>query len=219
MTTAAPAIRTSTTSVARSAVSGDTALVGALGHVGAPGTTGAAYFFVRSGSQWTEQTKLLPNGPLGSRLFGRRVALEGDTALVAGMAPDAVHVFERSGGQWSHQQALVPSAASDDAIFGDSIALEGDTAVIGAPRDREGTDGGSAFVFVRGSNQWTEQAKLAPDAPALGAWFGGAVALSGETALIGAKYERVDLPFRSREATVRPTSFRGRGSNGSGRLG
>jgi hypothetical protein len=83
--------------------------------------------------------------------------------------------------------------------FGSSAALSGDTALVGAfledpdlgagPIDRAG----SAYVFVRSVATWTQQAKLnAGDAEASD-WFGRSVALSGDTALVGASYEDPDL--------------------------
>lgn len=55
------------------AVGGDTAVAGAHG-------AKAAYVFVRGGSIWTEQQKLVPSG--SGEWFGQSVSLSGDTAAV-----------------------------------------------------------------------------------------------------------------------------------------
>ncbi|MGI6496309.1 MAG: FG-GAP repeat protein [Kiritimatiellia bacterium] len=71
--------------------------------------------------------------------------------------------------------------------FGTSVALSGDIALVGAYADDDkGTDSGSAYVFTRDGTTWTQQAKLIADDGAKRDYFGWSVALSGDTALVGA---------------------------------
>jgi hypothetical protein len=67
------------------------------------------------------------------------------------------------------------------------VALSGDTAVVGAVYDDNpgGTNAGSAYVFVRSGTSWGQQTKLTASDAATAQQFGVAVALSGETALVG----------------------------------
>ena len=59
--------------------------------------------------------------------------------------------------------------------------------MVGAYRDSDaGNHSGSAYVFVRSGTTWTEQAKLTASDAQAGDWFGIAVALSGDTAVVGA---------------------------------
>jgi hypothetical protein len=91
------------------------------------------------------------------------------------------------GSVWAEEQKLlaVDGAAGDD--FGIYASLDGDTALVGACADDDnGVDSGSAYVFTRTGTTWTQQAKLLPSDGAAGDLFGGAVSLSGDTALIGA---------------------------------
>jgi hypothetical protein len=83
---------------------------------------------------------------------------------------------------------LVASDASADDRFGSSVALDGDTAVIGAYRDNHvgGFDAGSAYVFVRTGEAWTEQSELTAWDAASDDNFGSSVALDCDTAVIGA---------------------------------
>ncbi len=63
-------------------LSGDTALVGAVYDDDNGADSGSAYVFVRSGTTWTQQQKLLASdGAVGDQ-FGGSVSLSGDTALV-----------------------------------------------------------------------------------------------------------------------------------------
>ena len=48
------------------------------------------------------------------------------------------------------------------------------------------TDQGSAYVFTRSGTTWTQQAKLTASDGAADDCFGDSVALSGDTALVGA---------------------------------
>ncbi|MHC4976917.1 MAG: hypothetical protein ACYTF7_09985 [Planctomycetota bacterium] len=176
------------------ALDGDTALIGAYGDDDGGSDSGSAYVFVRSGTTWTEQDKLTSSDAAASDLFGRSVALDGDTALVGaredddgGSSSGSAYVFVRSGATWTEQDKLTASDAATFDAFGASVALDGDTALVGASGDDDdGSSSGSAYVFVRSGSTWTEQAKLTASDAALSAFFGVSASLEGDTALIGA---------------------------------
>ncbi len=181
------------------AVSGDTAVVGAFASLTMPTNThtGAAYVFVRNNGAWSLQSKLVPNDGLQSDNFGWSVALSGDTALVGaiyatdnGVKKGAAYVFVRNGVTWSLQQKLVPNDGIPLGDFGWSVALEGDTALIGAMLDDDkGVGAGAAYFFLRNGTTWSAQQKLVANDGAAGDQLGAAVALSGDTALLGACYD------------------------------
>ncbi len=52
--------------------------------------------------------------------------------------------------------------------------------------DDGGTDSGSAYVFTRTGGVWSQQAKLTASDLAYADYFGVSVAVSGDTAVIGA---------------------------------
>lgn len=85
---------------------------------------------------------------------------------------------------------LVASDAAASDEFGYAVAISGDTAVVGAQRDGDGgSQTGSAYVFIKSGGAWTQQAKLtASDAGSLDN-FGNAVAISGDTIVVGAVYD------------------------------
>jgi hypothetical protein len=94
---------------------------------------------------------------------------------------------------WAVTPVEVAKLVADDGatndFFGFSVALSGDTVVIGAFRDSDdvkGVDSGSAYVFARSGTNWSQQAKLTATDGAANDTFGGNVALSGDTAVIGA---------------------------------
>ena len=181
------------------ALSGNTALVGAPSKtVNGLSQAGAAYVFVRSGTTWTQQAELTASDAATSDQFGYSVALSGDTALVgadlkavgAKARAGAAYVFVRSGTTWTQQAELPAPSPTTGGHFGWAVSLSGDTALIGAPGQtvRGLADVGAAYVFTRADTSWTRQADLAPydNPPGDGVSFGASLALSGDTALIGA---------------------------------
>ncbi len=71
--------------------------------------------------------------------------------------------------------------------FGFSVAISGSTVVVGADAaDGSATDQGATYVFVRSGTSWNQQAKLTADDNGSLGGFGLGVALSGDTALVGA---------------------------------
>ncbi len=175
-------------------VSGTTAIAGAYGANDKGTEGGTAYVFTQSGSVWNEQAKLFPMDGTAADRFGFTVSMSGDTALVGaylhdGVAVDggAAYVFVRTGMTWTQQAKLVSAdmAASDQ--FGVSVALDGDTAVIGAfGDDDKASNAGTAFVFVRSGMTWTQEAKLTAGDGAANDNFGRAVAIAGNTVVVGA---------------------------------
>jgi hypothetical protein len=124
-----------------------------------------------------------------------------DDATAAG----AVYVFVRSAGTWSQQAYLKASNADAFDFFGMSVAVSGNTIVVGAPGESgsgRGTDlppsaqdsndapaAGAAYVFVRSGTTWTQQAYVKASNPTSGDEFGDAVAISGDTFVVGAQFE------------------------------
>lgn len=93
-----------------------------------------------------------------------------------------------------------PSSASWK--FGLKVASAGDTVVVGAPYEDSGAtgvngnqadssapDSGAVFVYVRRGDQWSQQAYLKASNTGQGDRFGAAVAISGDTVVVGAARE------------------------------
>ena len=116
-------------------------------------------------------------------------------------APDsgAAYVFVRHGQVWNQQAYLKASNAAAGCLFGVSVGIAGDTVVVGAhwedgsavgvdgnQGDNLVPDSGAAYVFVRSGTTWSQQAYLKASNAAAGDWFGGAVAIAGDTVVVGA---------------------------------
>ena len=174
-------------------VSGDTALIGAIGDDDNGSFSGSAYVFIRDATGlWTEQAKLLASAGAAGDAFGRSVSVSGDTALIGAATDDdlgsfsgSAYVFIRDAtGLWTEQAKLLASDGAASDQFGVSVSVSDDTALIGA---HVGFSSGSADVFTRdATGLWTQQAKLLPSDGAFFDLFGFSVSVSGDTALIGA---------------------------------
>jgi hypothetical protein len=125
-------------------------------------------------------------------LFGRDVALDGDTALIGacedyyyGIDAGSVFVFIRNGTTWTQQAKLHASDEQGYDTFGSSVSLSGDSALIGADSSN-GDSIGSAYVFTRTGTIWIEEAKLLPSGGSSENLFGNSVDIDGDTALVAA---------------------------------
>lgn len=153
------------------ALSGDTAVIGALGEdssaTGVNGNeadngaaeSGAVYVFIRSGSTWSQQAYLKPSNIESGDQFGIVVAIDGDT-IVAG----------------------APGEASSS------------TGVNGNQADNSKTNAGAAYVFVRSGTTWTQQAYLKASNTDTQDRFGNGVDVSGDTIVVGAPGEASNAP-------------------------
>jgi len=179
------------------AISGDTAVVGALYEDTTAANAGAAYVFTRSGTTWTEQQKIQSSDIQAGDQFGISVSIDGDTVVVGANAEDtggtsagAVYVFTRSGTTWTQQQKIQASDAQRIDNFGYSVDISGDTVVVGAySEDTGGENAGAVYVFTRSGTTWTQQQKIQASDAEANDQFGWRVAISGETVVVGARLE------------------------------
>jgi hypothetical protein len=167
---------------------------------------------------WTQQAYLKAFNTGGGDRFGASVAVSGDTVVVGAPEEDsgatgvngdgtnntasqagAAYVFVRSGTTWT-QQAYLKGYNLDVGgyAFGSAVAVSGDTVVVGAPTEQSSPDfdpfkrlggAGAAYVFVRSGTTWTQQAFLTASNRGGGDFFGSAVAVSGDTVVVGAPGE------------------------------
>ena len=182
------------------AIDGDTLVVGATKGGEGDLQTGSVYVFKYNGSDWEEETELFAENLAYNDQFGYSVAIEGDTILVGAPRHDdgeadsgAAYVFRRNAGTWFPKSNLKGSELFEKAYFGTSVSLSGNTAVVGAYRNdlfaadnSVMEDTGSAYVFRFDGSIWPEEEKLIPADAVGGEEFGWAVAISGDTVVVGA---------------------------------
>ena len=154
---------------------GNTMAVGAKNWDGSLTNEGAVYIFTRSGTTWSEQTKLYPTqevpnaGGSSNPYFGSSVSISNDgNSLLVGMQNESYQLgnntgaalfYTRSGSSWTRQQIITPPSYLFGAeAFGKSSHISGDgnTIVIGSnSRDNPSSNSGSVFVYNRSGNTFS----------------------------------------------------------------
>jgi hypothetical protein len=162
------------------AVNGDTVLVGAPLKAAAAGSfaNGAAYVFVRNGTAWPQQAKLVASTSADGDSFGSALAIEGDRAIIgaplAANHAGSAYVFSRAGSVWTQQAQLVAASSAAGDRFGWSVALSGNQAVVGAPYALASC--GASYTFASTASVWSETADALIGTSTLGDLAGWAVA-------------------------------------------
>ncbi|MEQ8623451.1 MAG: T9SS type A sorting domain-containing protein [Vicingaceae bacterium] len=173
---------------------------------------GSAYIFENNTGTWSELQKIVASDRGIFDFFGSSVAISNDYAIVGAIYEDqdtsggntladagSAYIFKNNSGTWSQAQKLVASDRSSADYFGWSVAISGDFVIVGAigeDHDTSGanaiSDAGSAYIFSFSSGAWHEEQKLVASDRGANDNFGNSVAISGETAIVGAPLEDQD---------------------------
>lgn len=158
---------------------------------------GQVYVFVRDGVTWSEQTILSASDKIASGFFGTSLAMnDRGYAMVgsggtAGAVPNAgrIYVFKRNGTVWSEEATLTASDAFSSSGFAGNVAMSGNYAVVGADNHAVGgtTGVGQAYIFAFDGTVWQEQARLTASNRQGNQRFGSAIAIDGDTVVIGTR--------------------------------
>lgn len=158
--------------------------------------SGAILVYNEAGGVWGPDFTQQIIGPYSApptKNFGSCCATDGTTIAIG--APSAstvglgsVYIYTLVGEVWTQQQVLTGSgetAASD--LFGTAIWVNGNNMLIGAPGSNDGANGnGAVYYFTKSGGVWTQAQKFTQTGPGVSYAFGGAIAVSGTVALIGA---------------------------------
>jgi FG-GAP repeat len=154
-----------------------------------------------------EQTTSQPAGLAQVRLhasdfqahdyFGNSVAMDGDVLAVgapgvdqAGHDSGAIYVFQHDGQGWDETAKLAPDDLGAEDQLGTAVALDGGTLAAGAAyatSKEAGFAAGAVYIFVRQGDGWRQQARLTARDGAAFDLFGAALALEGNTLVVGAR--------------------------------
>ena len=87
----------------------------------------------------------------------------------------------------SYTRVQTIQRASGSGDF-EAVAVDGTTAIVGASAERVNnlTRAGAAYVYIKSGSTWVQQARLAPAVALASQNFGRSVAVSGDTAVVGA---------------------------------
>jgi FG-GAP repeat/PEP-CTERM motif len=173
------------------AISGNTVIIGANRDDDNGTNSGSAYIFKNDGSGWAQVAKLTASDAAQEDEFGISVAISGNTAIVGASATDdagsksgSAYVFENDGSGWAQVAKLTASDAAQEDEFGISVAISDGVAIVGAEHN---DDDGAAYIFSDDGSGWAQVAKLAASDASTDDYFGTAVSISGNTAIVGAE--------------------------------
>ena len=185
------------------AISGDTIVVGPFHTSRDESQPGRGLRLRQAGLRWANATQnaelTASDGAANDYMGYSGIGISGDT-IVAGSGyhggPGAAYVFVMPASGWKDATQTAELTPSDGAA-GDYFAyladaVSGDTVVIGAGYHKVGANAhqGAAYVFVKPASGWaneTQTAELTASDGAAEDYFGyGAVAISGDTVVVGA---------------------------------
>lgn len=173
-------------------IDGDRIVVGSHVSDGIVAGAGSAYVFERSGSSWSQTTKLVASDGLSGDRYGGSVSMDDDLIVVGARGADpagmsgagAAYANRLTGGSWVEEAKILPGDLGASDLFGSSIAIVGERVGIGAVNSNGFT--GAAYVFDRSGGSWSETAKLTADDGDSSDSFGGSIAFDGSLFLVGA---------------------------------
>jgi uncharacterized repeat protein (TIGR01451 family) len=158
---------------------------------------GAAYVYEKQNGQWQFVQKLTPNDTSNS--FGSSVCVKGNLIIVgdprydkAGFGQNnntgAAYIFERQT-NWVLLKKIESPFPGRNYQFGTSVAIENDFAVVGEiklPDVGAIISLGKAHVFKRTGGNWSNNPTVETlSGDFLGGRFGGAVAVNGNSLIVG----------------------------------
>ncbi|MFC2138390.1 T9SS type A sorting domain-containing protein [Bacteroidota bacterium] len=166
------------------AIDGDYAVIGSHGY---NNNHGCIYVLYNDGTNWEQVARLTASDSAANNYFGISLDIAGDI-IVVGSENDTVYVYEKPVSGWVDATETAKLTSSiGGGNFGCSVGISGDVIVVGANMDQ---NNGAAYIFLKPVSDWTdgtEDAKLTTSDLAYLDGFGGAVSISGDLIIVGAK--------------------------------
>ncbi|MBK6524852.1 MAG: FG-GAP repeat protein [Crocinitomicaceae bacterium] len=155
---------------------------------------------------FTEIIKSVANDRAAGDQYGYAVDIDGDYAVIGAYSDNfggsenhgSVYVYKQNGiNDWDFHQKIISNDQEDYDRFGWSVAIDGDYIIVGAYREDEDaselnslSSAGSAYIFEKDvSGNFVQVEKLVASDRAVDDEFGWSVAISGTTAIVGARAE------------------------------
>ena len=137
-----------------------------------------------------QRYKILPDDGMENDYFGSSLAVHGTTAIIgalrhneAGADSGAAYVFDLTTGEQVYE--LLPDIGAARELFGRSVAINGVIIAIGASSDDgAGDEVGAVYLFDAATGQ--QRMKIQPEELDYNDVFGGSIAISGTTLVVGA---------------------------------
>ena len=162
------------------AIDGDTIVASSRWDDDDGNNSGSVYVFERSGTNWSQEAKLIASDAGAYDEFGTGLDIDGNTLVVNtyksgrdNTYPRYTYIFARGAEGWVEEVKLpVPCTGA---------RVDGDTVIAGASN--------SIFIFERSGSEWSQKEEItAPDIATDGQYFGTGRAIDANTMVIGAPY-------------------------------
>jgi len=177
------------------AISSDYAIIGAYHDSTNGEQAGTAYVYHYETNAWNLEQKILASDADVKDWFGYVVDIDGDFAIIGAEGDDdlatnsgAAYIFHYNGTSWQQQAKLLPGdGAIQEARFGCSVSISGNYAIVGCKYDDDNGDkSGSAYIYYYNGSEWTQQQKILSGYIKSKEYFGNAVSINGNYAVVGA---------------------------------
>ncbi len=175
---------------------------------------GSAYIFKRNAyGNWQEMQKIVSSDRNSDDHFGYSVSISDNYAVIGAYREDedslgsntisnagSVYIFQRTeNGSWDEMQKIVSPDRQESDYFGEAVSISCPYLIVGAASEDEDINGentlenpGSAYIFELEGNRWNEVQKITAAVRANYDYFGHAVSVSGNFAIIGARLDSED---------------------------
>jgi hypothetical protein len=174
---------------------GHHAIVGAPFHDAGAADGGAVYVYLRTGSVWSEEAKIIPADNEAGDQFGSSLFMHDDILVIGAVGDDdngldsgSVYVYSHSAGVWTEDaKLLAPDGLAGDA-FGSAVSMSHESILVGAPLDDTvlGVDAGTVHVFTESLGVWSHEAQIEPAENEGSDLFGTSVSIVEDLAVVGA---------------------------------
>lgn len=157
--------------------------------------SGKVYIYKKTGYDWKEDTSFTIPDPARSDLFGFGISLDGSNLLVSAKNYDItfngrqgkIYFYKRVGNVWSLDASFTAPDHEVDAYFGYSVAMKGNFAFVGSTGKTVGGNAnqGKVYIYKKTDGIWNYYSSITNTAGNFEDYFGYAIALNDEYAVIG----------------------------------
>lgn len=170
----------------------------AVGADQSPGV-GAVYIFLRTGTTWATQQRIIVVDNVGNSSTGNAVSInaQGDTVLFGGSNDNAnvgaVWVWTRAGAVWTQQAKIIPPDVIGAARVGRSVSINANGNIIAFGGSEDNATRGAIWIYTRSGVTWTYREKLTTNFLTNGFGIGCNITYRGHVVVGGASASELAL--------------------------
>lgn len=166
-----------------------------VGSPGADSQSGKVFIYEKPSDGWVDMSETAEIGLAFGTYLGESVAIDQEVIVVgaprfAGFGGGNAYIFERPESGWTNDTSPIRLLhdIDGDRSFGVYVTIKDDVILVSDPNK----EGGIVYSYTKPLEGWTEMfetVSIAPSDIEVGDFFGGALALSEQFALIGSPFD------------------------------